>query len=333
MEVIRRLALRLALVAACWVLVSPSTGFAQGAAKPAEQTEARTRYKKGLELYEEGAFEAALTELQRAYDLAPSYKILYNIALVYLQLNDHAGALRSFRKYLGDGGKKIDQKRRAEVEKEIGKLESRVATLELSVNVEGAELSVDDLDVGETPLDQPLVVNAGKRKISASKSGYGTVTKVVVVAGGDKKQLSLELKPGVSTPPPAVSGKPETGKQKPEKRKPEKPARKVPWLWWGVTGGMAAGTAVAGVLALGAQRDLDEKKQHPSNKNDLDDAATKTRTFAIVTDVLLVGTVAVGGYATYLTFFAPAPKDPTKDKKAKLAVGVGPGSVSVAGTF
>ncbi|MEZ4302901.1 MAG: hypothetical protein R3B70_48710, partial [Polyangiaceae bacterium] len=44
--------------------------------------EARTRYEKGKQLYGEGAFDAALAELQRSYELAPSYKILYNIALV-----------------------------------------------------------------------------------------------------------------------------------------------------------------------------------------------------------------------------------------------------------
>jgi len=332
MEVMRRLARWLSLLTACALLLSSTPASAEPAAKAEEQAEARTRYKKGLELYEEGAFEAALTELQRAYDLAPSYKILYNIALVHLQLNDHAGALRSFKKYLDDGGKKIDQKRRGEVEKELAKLQSRVASLELKVNVDGAEVSIDDLDVGETPLDAALVVNAGKRKLTVQKAGYGTVTKVIVVAGGDKKQLSLELKAGASSTPPAKGA----GTARPSKPdKPESPAgpkRKVPWLWWGVTGGLAAGTAVAGVLTLSAQKDLDDKKKHPSGKDTLDDAAQKTRTLAVVTDVLLVGTVAAGGYATYLTFFKQ-PEDPSRDKSARLSVGVGPGSVSVAGRF
>lgn len=333
MEVMRRLARQLALLFTCLILLSPAVAGAQGSPKPEEQAEARTRYKKGLELYEEGAFDAALTELQRAYDLAPSYKILYNVGLVYLQLNDYAGALRNFKKYLDDGGKKIDQKRRAEIDKEIAKLQTRIATVELSVNVEGAEVSVDDLDVGETPLDQPLIVNAGKRKISVQKSGYAPVTKVVVVAGGDKKQLSFELKSGAAAPPAPGKGASPTPPTKPEKApEPKGPKRKVPWLWWGVTGGLAAGTTAFGLLTLSAQSDLDDKKQHPAKKAELDDAAQKTRTFAIVTDVLLVGTVAAGGYATYLTFFKK-PEDPQQDQAASLAVGFGPGSVSVAGSF
>ncbi len=337
MEVTARWARPVALAFACLVLLDPAVSVAEP--KADEQVEARNRYKKGLELYEEGAFDAALIELQRAYDLSPSYKILYNVALVYLQLNDFAGSLRNFKKYLDDGGKKIDQKRRAEVEKEIGKLQSRVATVELSVNVEGAEVSIDDLDVGETPLDQPLIVNAGKRKISLQKSGYARLTKVIVVAGGDKKKLALTLESGSSGAAPPSSGKPDAtgpsalGKPGPARdTKDDGPKRPVPWLWWGVTGGLAAGTAVAGVLTLGAQKDLDAKKDAPSTKGELDDAASKTRTLAIVTDVLLVGSVAAGGYATYLTFFAK-PADPRKDKTARWAVGVGPSSVTVAGSF
>jgi hypothetical protein len=305
------------------------------AGKNEDLTEARTRYKKGLDLYQDGAFDAALTEFQRAYDLAPSYKILYNIGLVQLELNDFAGALRSFKKYLDDGGKKVDQKRHAEVDKEIKKLEGRVASLEIKSNVESAEILVDDLEVGETPLEEPLMVNAGKRKITLSKSGYVPVTRVVVVAGGDSKKLELELRQGqASTPPtpletkPATTGKTsETPHSKPVGAEPK---RKVPWLWWGVTGGLAAGTAVAGVLTLGAQKDLNDKKDHPATKQALDDAAKKTRTLAVVTDVFLVGTLAVGGYATYLTFFKK-PSDAQAEPGVSLSVG--PGSVRVDGTF
>ncbi|MBK7580568.1 MAG: PEGA domain-containing protein [Myxococcales bacterium] len=333
MEVTRSLSRLAALFVACAVLFSPTPSFADGS-KADDQAEARTRYKKGLDLYEEGAFDAALTELQRAYDLAPSYKILYNISLVYLQINDHAGALRSFKKYLADGGKKVDQKRRAEIDKEIAKLQTRVASVDVKVNVDGAQVSLDDLEVGETPLDQPLTVNAGKRKISVSKSGYATVNKVVVVAGGDKSSLTLELRQGSSPATPQTGGVTKPRPSTPEKKRPEADSgREIPWLWWGVTGGLATGTAVFGVLALGAQNDLDAKKKHPASKQSLDDSASKTRTLAIVTDVFLVGTLAVGGYASYLTFIK-SPDDPKHDKSAtNVVVGVGPGSVSVAGTF
>lgn len=321
------------LAAAPEVLAKPEPApavLAQAQPKPAEMAEARERYKKGLELYEEGAFDAARTELQRAYDIWPSYKILYNLGLVHTQLNDFAGALRSFKKYLEDGGKKIDAKRRGEVEKEIAKLEKRVATVALEVNVDGADISVDDLDVGESPLDKPLVLNAGKRKIGVTKSGYQPFIKVLVLAGADTKTLVVKLKTPSAAAPAGKTG----GRGKPDHEKPEGPKSHVPWVWWGITVGLAAGAVVTGVLALSAQEDLDDKKSRPATKQSLDDAATKTRALAIVTDVLLVGTIAAGSYATYRTFFKK-PKDPRADKtkKASLDVIAGPGGVALSGTF
>ncbi len=107
-----------------------------------------------------------------------------------------------------------------------------------------------------------------------------------------------------------------------------KPGRKVPWLWWGIAGGLAAGTAVAGVITLGAQGDLNDKKDNPASKKELDDAASRTRTMAIVTDVLLVGTLATAGIATYLTF-GPQKETPPSE----VSVGIGPASVRVSGSF
>src|SRR4051812_42949552 len=62
--------------------------------------EAQRRYVRGKDLYEENDFQAALVEFRRAYDLAPNYKLLYNIAQVCYQLQDYPGALRTFNKYL-----------------------------------------------------------------------------------------------------------------------------------------------------------------------------------------------------------------------------------------
>src|SRR5689334_10179045 len=78
-------------VLAAAALAVPSAS-AQQQPSPKALAEARQRYDKGKQLYSEGAFDAALAELQRSYELAPSYKILYNIALVQRARNDFAGS-------------------------------------------------------------------------------------------------------------------------------------------------------------------------------------------------------------------------------------------------
>jgi hypothetical protein len=296
----------------------------------AEVAKARPHYKRGVELYQDGAFDAALVELEKAYAIAPSYKILYNVGLVYVQLNDFAGALKAYRQYLHEGDKKLDAKRRAEVEKEIHKLEMRVGTVKVDVSVEGADILVDDEVVAKSPLNEPLIVNAGKRKIAASKSGHTPMARVMVIVGGDEKDLKLELRSTTEAPKKDGAG------QTPKRAKPDKveePSTPVPWLWWGITGALAVGTTVTGVLTLSAQSDLDDKKNAPSKGDELTSAADKTRTFAIVTDVLLAGTVIVGGYATYKTFISPDPPEKDSATRPAVDVGLGLGSVQVSGHF
>ena len=44
---------------------------------PEKMEEARERFERGLQLFDEKNFEAARVELERAYDIAPTWKLLY----------------------------------------------------------------------------------------------------------------------------------------------------------------------------------------------------------------------------------------------------------------
>jgi len=59
--------------------------------------EASTRFKRGLQLFDEGDYALALVEFERAYQLAPNYRALYNIGLVNVQLGRYAEATRTVR--------------------------------------------------------------------------------------------------------------------------------------------------------------------------------------------------------------------------------------------
>src|SRR5256885_2175420 len=96
------------------------------AAADAPVEEARIRFQRGVQLFHEGSFEAALAEFRKAYQVAPSYRLLYNIGQVHYELHDYVGALKSFRQYLTDGSTDIPADRRVAVEAEIRKLEGLV---------------------------------------------------------------------------------------------------------------------------------------------------------------------------------------------------------------
>jgi len=315
------------LVATCLV-TQPLLAFAdKPAPTEAQKAEARARYDRGLKLYDQGAFEAALVEMKRAYELAPAFKILYNLGLIYRQLNDHAAALDAFNQYLAEGGKKIDAKRHAEIEHHLADLKPLVATLTIQVDASGAEVTIDDAAVGTSPLATPITVNAGKRKISAKLPGKSAVTKVITVAGSDTVTVKLEVAEPTKAPPVASGGE-----DKPkETPKPADPGKPIPWVAWGITGVFAASAATMGILTLGAASDLDSKRATANvSRDDLDSASSRTKTFALVTDILLVGTIAAAGVATYLTIKAPKSNDTAS---TTVQIGVSPTGLAIVGAF
>src|SRR5262249_3306147 len=95
-----RAALALGLLAVCAPALAQQTSSRPTTPTTAAQAEAEQRYRRALDLFDEGNFEAALLELRRAYELAPTYRLLYNIAIVNVGLKDYVRAIDYFERYL-----------------------------------------------------------------------------------------------------------------------------------------------------------------------------------------------------------------------------------------
>ena len=330
---VRELATLLSLSIALASVTLPRPAHAAPSDEAAAKTEAKTRYDKGVKLYGEGAYEAALVEFQRAYDLNPSYKILYNIALIHQQLNDFVDALRNYQRYLEAGKGDITATRRNEVDKSIAQVKQNIATVKISVNAEGADVTVDDVSVGKSPLTEPVLVNAGRRRIAATKD-KAIATKVVVVAGGDEVGLELE----VVTPTNEAVVKPTAPKatKTVEAEPTSSSGGHVPWVGWAITGGLAAGAVVTGVLALRASSTLaSDRDAFGAPRSQLDDDQSKTRRWALVTDVLAAGALVAGGISLYFTLKKPTSEPSSSGAAAveHVRVGVSAGSVFLSGAF
>ena len=327
----------LAFVVAVSLVAAPTSSlFAKPtAAEDAAKAEARARIEKGKQLYAEGAFEAALVEFQRAYELAPSYKILYNVALIEQQLNDFVASLRAYERYLKDGGKDVTAARHAEVEKSIATLQQSIASVMVKVNVDGADVTVDDVSVGKSPLADAVLVNAGKRRIVATKDGR-SATKVVSVAGTDKTTVTLEVPaeeapPVVATPAPTIT--PSPAAPTPE---PASPKRPIPWIGVAVTGAFAAGTILTGVLALHASSTLkSDRDTLGTSRGALDDDQSSVKRWSITSDVLLAATAVSAGVTLVVWLKSPGEAQPGSDASASTSarLTLTPRGVVLAGTF
>lgn len=307
---------------------SRPAGGAQPSARSAEspeqkRAEAEQRFKRGIQMYDDGNYDAARVEFERAYQLVPSYRILFNLGLCSQKLGDYVQAQRYLRRYLDIGGGELAPERRSEVDRQMAEIVPSIARGTVVLNVPGTEISVDDQCATEsstadmncgvtTGTTRQILMNPGRRRISARKSGFLPETRVVTVAGGDQLEVRLDLKP---------LGRAE------EKKNPYV----VPmWVGWGLTGAAAITSVVAGITALSARSDQkDANARFGESRADLDDLRTKTNTWATVTDVALIGTGVLGAASVYLTVRALG----WKGDRAPLNVEVGTNRLGVSGRF
>lgn len=173
-------------------LVVASGAHAQSAAADAQLAEARTHYERALELFDEGRFPASLAEFEAAYAGSHRPAILYNLGSVHALMGHAVEAVDTLRRYLADGAGSIDAARREAVESEIAIQEARIARVHLTLNVPTAEVSLDDVPIGDAPTDS-LRVSAGEHVISARADGFDPVRFRFSVAGSEQRTIALEL--------------------------------------------------------------------------------------------------------------------------------------------
>lgn len=158
---------------------------------------ARAHYERGITLYDEGQFPAALAEFEAAYQGSHRASLLFNIGQIHARLGHAVEAVDSLRRYLAEASS-VSAERRALVESEIAAQEGRIATVTVTVSVPGATVSFDDLDVGQAPLAAPLRVASGEHVIVARADGFEIERFRFRIAGGERREVSLELVPHIA---------------------------------------------------------------------------------------------------------------------------------------
>src|SRR5688572_8817140 len=105
----------------CLALACHASAIAQSQTQPDDprRAEASAHFRRGVELFQEEAFRAALVEFERAYAIAPDYRLHYNIGQTKLRLQDYLGVVQSYERYLTTGGTGVPAERRTQVEEAL----------------------------------------------------------------------------------------------------------------------------------------------------------------------------------------------------------------------
>jgi hypothetical protein len=188
----RRRAMALLVTTTLLGAAPPSAVLAQSSdSSEAARHEARERFDRGLELFNDGDNPGALAEFKRAFELIPNSVVLYNIGLVYAAMGRPVEAVEALDKVLATPGA-LAGERLARAKQTRDVQAQRVAKLSVVTNVPAA-ISIDDVEVGRTPLSAPISVAGGVHVVGVVASGYTAVRKEVTIAGGATAEVKMDL--------------------------------------------------------------------------------------------------------------------------------------------
>jgi len=296
--------------------------------------QARASFHEGVELYKEGSFEAALAEFQKANQISPSYRVLYNIAQTYFEIRDYVNSFTTLKDYLQQGGDEIPAARRTQVDELNRKLKKRIAYLEIDCDLNDADIRVDDISVGKSPLASPVLVNAGPRRISAVKAGYPVTARIVTLAGTDRSNVKLEIATLMEGSPSklatAPTAMPAVAKPAPAwllDAKPQTVSSPRKWLIisLSVAGVCAVATGISGWQMLAAKNNFDrEVAKTPYRQPVADSARSRAMTYQALTWGFGAATLASGSIGLYLALAGHRDSGQQRRAKAQHSIAVVP---------
>ena len=305
---------RVALLAPSLLLLLVNPALAQD-----PEDEARDHFDRGIELYEQGRFEQAAVAFERAYQLKPSFRILYNIGQVENELGHFAAALSAYRGYLEQGAGDVPRERGFKVQGEIERLTTLVGQITFEGAKNGAIVLIDREERGRIPLDGPIPVDLGKHEVALEVEGEKVHERVIKVAGGETVVVTVESggMDIIDRPwdDPADPGDPDGPGD--DKTPEDGPKRVWTWVAFGVGGAAGVGAIITGSMALSKESDVRDRCSGGECPASLSGDFDSVEKLALTTDIL-IGVAAAGVVAgTLLYFFEP-------DSEADVEVGVAP---------
>lgn len=312
------------------LLLAHTTALAQAEPSPIAKQQAAERFERGVQLFKEQAYRAAVIEFQRAYDLVPDYRLLYNLAHAKHQLQDYLGAARDYEAYLAQGGAEIPSERRAHVEQTLSALGSRVGRIDVKVNRAGVEVYLDDARVGAAPLPSLLLANIGRHRVSARAPDGTVAAEFVDVAGGDIAEVRVVLSDPAK---PIAAG---AAARHVEPARPWSPKQRLAVASLIAGGAGLIGGITTGVMSLRAKNDLDGQiRELGVDRGEVDDQRDKVDRLSMTTDVMIGAGIALAATGTVLWLVGTREQERTARRatRSRIGIDVGVRAVSLTGRF
>jgi hypothetical protein len=307
---------------------------------------ARQHFQAGVNLLQDpdGArYAEAYREFQTAYADSPSWKILSNLGIAALKLERDGEAADAFAKYLAEGGTNIDADERAQVERDLQTLRAGLVKITVDSDPPGAMITDERVpNAGGTIVNRygpftaavEIGIRGGHHRMTASLSGYkDSVWEFDTPSQGNAHTFKLEqvqvapaanpAGPDAGTPPPSATAK--------------RPVPTGVFVGVAVTGALAVGGAVVGVLASGKHSDYNTANANIKTQADQDHAKSlkdSGQKLNLIADGFFAGAVVAAGVTAVVFFTRPTHEEPTATTwHLSPAVASNGGGLFLSGTF
>lgn len=233
----------------------------EGAANVSAAALARAKAIEAERLYERKEFSAALQRLEEAHAVVPSPKLQYNFALVHRALGNDTRALLAFERFLNEAPD-ADPVRRKAAAKHAAELRQNLVSLEITADVDGAEILVDGQISGRTPQQHGIWVAPGPHLVVVKQTGaaFGFTERIASEAGTSVRiaarlaPIMAALDPNLEAPAPAAKpgslpqARRETAVTVATSPAPPNWGRRTAWIFTGAAV-LGLGVAVYGEMA------------------------------------------------------------------------------------
>jgi hypothetical protein len=188
------------LMAAAVALAVVSAGRTEAAA-PSDREQARDKVAEGVRLLSAHDYARALARFDEAYVLYSSPKLHYNRGLALEGLGRQADAFVAFSRFV-DETKDPSPEHLKHARSEIERLKGLIGFLDVSTGRAGAEIRLDGIRVGVSPLAAPVPTEPGIHEVTVRAPEFGPDTvKQVTLNPGERVSVKAELHARSVSPP------------------------------------------------------------------------------------------------------------------------------------
>lgn len=304
---------------------------------------------QGVELRKQGRNAEALALFERAYEIDPSARALAQVALAEQSLGHWVRAEEGLVEALGHMEDPWIARYSVPLTKALETTRDHLGSLQIDTDVDGAEVSVDGVGVGTSPLRGLLRVVASTHVVRVEENGHGverrvdvpvrSVAKAVVVVASDAAaQASAVPGKSAASATHAVSPATRPSPPPPSSGRDSGPSHLLPTIALIGGGALVATGVVAQVLReVNVSAYNDDSRCFYGNES-RDKRCGDLRSNANASEVVAITAYGVGGVALLtgaaLLLFARHGED-APDGAVRLGAGVLPGTayVSCAGAF